>query len=804
MARGSERRHRRSGSGRRRRQPREWVVGARRLAGDGSDRAPLFLAAVVELPSELLLASTAAPEDEVTRALAHTLARALDAPAVGPPRRPDCVRVESRDIARSIRPQLGPSTPLRVAPAPELDEVQAQCERFLEEHVEADEPNFGREVLAELAEAAGEFEQAAPWEVLLEDEALFAEAPSHGFDAGSLVVFGDERIRGLALCSDPSVLDRLPAVSPGQVSGVPPVDADAERAAVALVLIPPEQAEPWLRESAQRGLIPRTERGALVAVFAVTADAMPVDPREEDLYLAAAAARGLAALVDADLAGVRASPTAALRWEDPRFQPPLRLVFPYEARGVSDEETDLPGDPPPAPPAHTPPFRPRVPRNAPCPCGSGQKYKRCHLPVDERAHAAEAPVRTPELDEGRLARRLMRYARDRFDSEWTRALREMLDLPDREQLALPWLLYDAEFGGRSVAEHALSDRGFRLTAAERHWLEAQRHAWLSIHEVLSVRPGRGLRLLDHLADRAVDVLDVEVSRSASPGDFLLARVVPWEGGHVLAGGHPMAIGANPALLLLRRARGRLRRRGPVPPERLREPSFGAYLIRRWEDALAERWTGAPAIRNLDGDPILLTRDRFVFDPARKDEITRGLQAVAHLDSVDDEGEDASYVILAADGAAAGGEPAVLRAALRLRADHLEVETNSVRRAEETRALLEEALGDAIRHGGRVHEDPTSTAHRRTPASAPIADPPPEVRDALRKHQQVLNGRWLDEPLPALGGRTPRRAARTLDGRRDLGILLRQMERAMRSLGAETSLEAIRTELRLPPGEVTER
>jgi preprotein translocase subunit SecA len=32
---------------------------------------------------------------------------------------------------------------------------------------------------------------------------------------------------------------------------------------------------------------------------------------------------------------------------------------------------------------------PRVGRNDPCPCGSGKKYKKCHLPLEEGAAASE-------------------------------------------------------------------------------------------------------------------------------------------------------------------------------------------------------------------------------------------------------------------------------------------------------------------------------------------------------------------------------------------------------------------------------
>ena len=38
--------------------------------------------------------------------------------------------------------------------------------------------------------------------------------------------------------------------------------------------------------------------------------------------------------------------------------------------------------------APTQTFRPRANRNEPCPCGSGRKYKKCHLAHDEAEHAS--------------------------------------------------------------------------------------------------------------------------------------------------------------------------------------------------------------------------------------------------------------------------------------------------------------------------------------------------------------------------------------------------------------------------------
>ena len=54
----------------------------------------------------------------------------------------------------------------------------------------------------------------------------------------------------------------------------------------------------------------------------------------------------------------------------------------------------------------------KIGRNDPCPCGSGQKYKRCCLPRDEAAAAARARFARP-VDESDLPRGLL----ERFEGE---------------------------------------------------------------------------------------------------------------------------------------------------------------------------------------------------------------------------------------------------------------------------------------------------------------------------------------------------------------------------------------------------
>jgi hypothetical protein len=105
---------------------------------------------------------------------------------------------------------------------------------------------------------------------------------------------------------------------------------------------------------------------------------------------------------------------------------------------------------------------------------------------------------------------------------------------------------------------------------------------------------------------------------------------------------------------------------------------------------------------------------------------------------------------------------------------MRVETNSVERADALRRRIEDACGGLVRHRLREHTDPLSTTASRGSAR-PSAPPPPEMLDALRELKERHLEQWLDEQVPALGGKTPRQAARTARGREQVDVLLREME-----------------------------
>ena len=331
----------------------------------------------------------------------------------------------------------------------------------------------------------------------------------------------------------------------------------------------------------------------------------------------------------------------------------VRLTVPYEAFADFDltesVEPELDTLPAPAPADR---FRPRAGRNQPCPCGSGRKYKKCHLAADEAEHASRQATAPAHALDDRLVNRLSRFARREFGAAWEAHADDFADPDEALQLARPWSVYCFEVAGKTVVDAYLDARG-RCSNEERRWLEAQRAAWLSVWEVEAVDPGQTLTLHDLLSGERRTVRETRGSKTLVPRDALLARIVDHDGVSLLCGVHQRPLPPFDTAEVVRRAQGRLRRRRAVPVERLRDAALGRNLIRYWEEAvegLDVRSAIPPEFRNRDGDPVLLTVDHFEVAPGA---MTAIAARIAEMEDTYQEGpgEDAPvYVFLRPDDA----------------------------------------------------------------------------------------------------------------------------------------------------------
>jgi hypothetical protein len=152
---------------------------------------------------------------------------------------------------------------------------------------------------------------------------------------------------------------------------------------------------------------------------------------------------------------------------------------------------------------------------------------------------------------------------------------------------------------------------------------------------------------------------------------------------------------------------------------------------------------------------------------------------AHRDEGEDDGE--VTVSFVREGNAKGVLPTTLIGRAILEGGLLRLETNSMQRADRLRRLVAERLGVLVSFRIREHADPVAHLAEGAERGARRGSPepmPPEVLEVMKRMQAEHYRRWLDEEIPALGGLTPREAAKRKGApRKSLELLLAEIEHA---------------------------
>ena len=785
----SPRRPRTAGTAPRR---REWIGGILAPPFYLLDREEPYRPKVVvwlELPEGRVVGRAVVMPEDLDGAIGRVLRKALAEPLVGAPRRPDVIRVDDPLSAAEVRAETDGAIPITLAPLPELDDV-------LDHMVESMPPGDADEgyladgrvspaTVERLFTAARGLFATAPWSIAADTQVLRMDIPALDVEGACVSILGQATGRHGVLIF-PSLVDFEAFIDAAGDLENGPIDLGSGW--LALTYEKAADLSPSMRREAMQHGWPVESPDAYPVVERRDPDGWLRPLIERDSDIVAACARSLGAFIlkhAAMFSSDTFTATCESYFDDDDLE--VRFTVPHEgdsdfepADPVGDEDADMEFDVTldPEPPTATPaPFRPRVARNAPCPCGSGRKYKKCCLPADEARHAERQHTPAVHESDELLVARLTRFAMREFGDAWAAFANDFRSLRGAVPLAAPWSVYNFEVAGRTAVEAYLERHGRRCTADERAWMNAQRAAWLSVWEVLAVDPGKAVTLRDLLSGEQRTVREMRGSRSLVPRDAVLARIVDHEGISLLCGMHPRALPPFGAAEVVRDARSRLRRRGAVPVDCLRDPAVGSHLIRQWEetvDAGDAEPDAPPRFCNQDGDPLLLTTDHFDVTPGTAPAVearVAALDGAERDETIDDRTE---YAFLRPhDPPHPDGEHAVV-GRVRVEPTTLRIETNSVTRADALRARIEKACGTRIRHRAREHTDPQVLLKNRKEPPVPPASGSPEA-DAVAQFKRRHYARWIDQPLPALQGRTPRDAARTAAGRTELELLLKQME-----------------------------
>ena len=375
-----------------------------------------------------------------------------------------------------------------------------------------------------------------------------------------------------------------------------------------------------------------------------------------------------------------------------------------------------------------------VGRNETCPCGSGRKFKQCHL---------DNPIVPDSKRVSWMMNKVFRYlnAHHRHDAVAALVVEALGDEVAEDQLQSLWadeFVYDLSIFEDGILEDFVADRADLLPADElaiyRTWSETPLRCW----EVTSTNGTDAVGLRDTATGESVEVIDRTAAASLEAGQQILTRVLPAFGFHWLS---PAGLHVD-----LRMRNGLLGLLDNYPPPEA------------WVEWYASLFA-PPTLTTTDFEPLVFST--AVVRP------TSSWDDLEHLLDETYEGTDEGWWHeFHRSTENAGGD--IIRGSLRREGDVLEIHTMASERLDRILETL----------GGHVELVERSDVPHEQLINEPFEEPE-LVQMSPEQRAEIVAGmeaRWLDESVPALGGLTPRQAAADPTRREDLIALLRQFDR----------------------------
>lgn len=386
-----------------------------------------------------------------------------------------------------------------------------------------------------------------------------------------------------------------------------------------------------------------------------------------------------------------------------------------------------------------------------------------------------------------------------------------LDFEDLEELLgeqVPWTLWGCAFedflsrrwepDGQNIIDVYLKRRGWSEKVLNRAYIEGLRDAHGSLHEVTDVKPGTSMKLRDLLTGaEPVTVREKSATRSLKQWDRIAVRIVPVRDHHVISGGLlPFSQEATDLLFEGLRDVLQLRKSQELrlTEEQLRNcaPLFSsAWLFTELPRILEPQ---SPQLANTDGEDLLFHELRFPFAKGvLQSQVAAALDKVNGLEPAGAKfwnwlapktGNKKGQAQGKKAGLALGTltEGGTVLGTVEIKGKALILEVNSEERALRGEALIKDATGDLLRPPLTKIQTVEQIMRERedqTDESFDGADevPPEILRQITLEHLDRHYRETLDQPLPALDDKTPRKAVRTAAGRKKVVEWLKYLENA---------------------------
>jgi hypothetical protein len=376
---------------------------------------------------------------------------------------------------------------------------------------------------------------------------------------------------------------------------------------------------------------------------------------------------------------------------------------------------------------------------------------------------------------------------------------------------------------RNIVDEYLERRGWRESVPGRRYLKQLRDSVLSLYEVIEVSPGHHCDVCDLVrGGEGIRVHEHMGTKNLFKWDRIAARVLKSKGKHVFAGGLlPFSQEAAQSLLTqLTESRKRFDKRPSRTADRatvarkssaenrddrfLRDacPLFtSVWLIHTLERLHAP----LPGLTNRDGEALMFTETRFPFLAEKLEDIAKRLDTAAEWER--DSRHAHTWIWLPQPDANVetpqsgwaletfrGGQRPI-GGTLELTPGVLTLTSNSMERATRGKNTLEALLHGLIGPALTTLQTPDQLVAENATRQHGAGDREPQdtvdpeiaaelIHTALDQHYR----RCLDEPIPALGNKTPRQCATSKKGRDMVIEWLKHLENNELHLAAKSGRE----------------
>ncbi len=365
--------------------------------------------------------------------------------------------------------------------------------------------------------------------------------------------------------------------------------------------------------------------------------------------------------------------------------------------------------------------------------------------------------------------------------------------------------------GRNLADEYLKRRGWKESASTREYIAGLRHSVMSLYEVSGLVSGESMLLRDLIrGGEPVQVMEKSGSQGLRQWDRIATRVIPLRDRSVISG-TLMRLDHEASDILKERLAKIARKRVRQTKSEARGEDSGAdqqativgsatdqllsiaafMFTNLWlsDELNAAQGNQFPELCNAEGDPIAFTKMHFPLKSGvTLDQVADALNTLPslqqdnasfwnwlsdeepHKEAPPKKQSTKSLVTRMEDGALVLGT-------ISLQARRLTLEVNSEARAKRGRALLEQIVSGLV--GPPLVEHLDLADLRKARGAEPISDPlslsPEEKRDFVKRTLDAHYRQVIEEPIPALGNKSPRTLIKTPKGREMVAAWLKRVE-----------------------------